>query len=248
MAAGGGTTSFPTQAGEDLFDGAASGLVSIVAGLFAGADIRQLDKALSKLYEESNWLAVRVVEFIIAVLWWAAHLGTATSELAGYIDEAQASLNRAASDQEQAWKEFLDVKYPADLVELYDLLHGKIQKLPKVNLAPILAAIKKLEDDDRKERTWQTHTATPKLNQWTKFYAAWRTTYAPPVLTLIDWLKHPAHLASFALPSIIAGMPSQMRRKQSAASVASIETALLATWADSPDQVLGLILNWLVSG
>lgn len=248
MPAGSGTATFPTQAGESLFNDAAGGVISIAVGLFAGADIKQLDKAVQKLYEEANYLAVRFVELVVAELWWAAHLGTATSELAGLLDEAGQHAEQAAADQLAAWREFLEVKYPADLHNLYNLLHTKHQHQQKVNLAPILAAIKRLQADDRKEQRWQANIATPELNRWIRFYAVWRTTYLPPLRTLIDWLKHPAHLSAFILPSVVSGLPSELRRKRSRGSAGSISLALLATWQDNPDQALSLILDWLVTG
>ena len=247
MAAGTGTATYPTATGEGVFSDLGGGLVAMALAIFTGSAIKQTDKALARLYSEANYLAVQFTEFVIAELWWAAHLGTATSELAGYLDEAADSVNTLAHNQVDAWREFVDIKYPADLRDLYNRLSARIPAQQKVNLKPIETAIARLQADDRKEQTWQAKTATPKLTQWTRFYAEWRTTYAPPLATLRDWLRTPAHLATFALPAIVAGMPSTLKQKSSQASAAAIETTLMQTWQSNPDQVLGLILTWLVT-
>lgn len=244
MAAGSGTTSYPTAAGDSVFGDAAGSLVSIALGLATGSDIKQLDDFVKMLWRASNFLASKFAEFAIAELWWAAHIGTATSELVYYLEQAAGHLQVAEQDNLDAWTRFLTDKYPADLKALYDDLSGKIPKVQKVNLKPIEAAIKALQADDESEKKWQSNTADPKLSAWSKFYATWTTTYLPPARTLIDWLKHPAHLADFALPSIVAGMPSALSAKAASASTIAIETALLSTWSRNADQVYNLLLAW----
>jgi hypothetical protein len=247
VAAGTGSASFPTPAGEGAFGDAAGGLIGVAVGLLAGSAIRNTDQALARLYREANGLAALVAEFVIAELWWAAHLSTAIADLWGFMDRAGDSINTLAHNQDEAWSQFLAHKYPADLRDLYDRLVARIPAQQKVNLKPIEDAIKRLQHDDQKEQTWRAKIADPRLNQWVKFYAAWKTTYAPPLRTLRDWLKHPAHLASFALPSIVAGLPSQLRQSGSLSSATSIELALVTTWTERPDMVYNAVINWLVT-
>lgn len=247
MAAGTGTATFPTQAGEGVFSDIGGGVLSIAVGFLTGSAISNTNKALRALYEQANGLALDFAQFVVAELWWAAHLGTAASQLAGYMNEAQQHANAAADSELEAWREFLEHKYPADLIALYNELAGKIPKIHKVNLAPLEAQIRKLQADDRAEHKWRQKIADPKLTQWTAFYAAWRTRYRPPLMTLRDWLAHPAHLSSFLLPSLVAGMPSQLRSRASRSSAISIEQALLATWQATPDRMLDLLLTWLTT-
>ena len=247
MAAGSGTSVYPTTAGESVFSDIGGGLVAIAVGIFTGSAIKQTDQALAALYRQANFLAVQFTEFVIAELWWAAHLGTATSELAGYLDEAADSVNTLAHTEVDAWRLFLETKYPADLRALYNELAGRIPKVQKVNLQPIEAAIRRLQADDRGEHKWRENVAVPKLSQWTRFYAEWRTTYLPPLTTLRSWIKHPAKLSAFLLPSIVAQLPSMLRQSASLSSATSIEQALLATWTRNPDRVLDLILTWLTT-
>lgn len=245
MAAGSGTATYPTAVGEGVFSDVAGGLVGIAFGILTGSAIKNTDRALAKLYSDANFLAAQFAEFVIAELWWAAHLGTATSELTGYMAQAAGHVEKMADDELAAWQEFLDVKYPADLKDLYDLFAGRLAKLPKVNLAPLEAAIKKLQADDRKEQEWQARTATPKLNQWTQFYGTWKSTYVKPVTTLIGWLEKPSRLAEFATPPIVSLLPSYLSKRAVRPSATGIELDLLSTWTEHPDLVLNAVMAWL---
>lgn len=248
MAAGSGTASYPDAAGESIFEDAGKGVVGIALAIFGVEQFKSIDKAIAALAQGANYLAVRFVEFVVAELWWAAHLGTATSELAGYMDEAQASVNRLADSEAEAWRELLDVRLPADLQDLYDKIAGEIPKQHKINLAPIEAEIKKLQDEARAELTWQDKTAEPAIKAFDTFDGTWRKTYLPAARVLVKWLAHPGQLAEFALPAIIAGLPAALAKKPAKVPATGAEALLVATWANDPQVIWTAIQRWLVTG
>lgn len=205
------------------------------------------DKALSQLYDSTDALTMVVVRLTVALLWWASHIASATSDSLGYAAQIEAALAKADDDILSAWQEWLNIKYPADLRKLYDDLSKSTQavkksipKQQKVNLKPIEAEIAALEK-------WKKVTVTPDLKSWISFYTTWKTTYVKPVTTLISWLKTPKLFAQWATPPILSYLPSIVQAKPYQPSLTTIEAALVSTWTNDPSNIFTGILNWLVS-
>lgn len=224
-------------------EGGLAGLLNIL-GFAKGESV---DDALTRLYGDTNRLAILTVKFIVAVVWWGSHIGSAASDAYGYSAQIRAALAKADDNLLTVWREWLDNRYPTDLQALYDDLYGQIvatqksiPKQHKVNLKPIEKRLAALE-------TWKQKTASPELRRWTRFYATWKHTYLPPLRTLIRWLHSPRTFANWALPPLLAQAPSTMRKPSMRKRTAAIETALLASWVNDPQVVYDSVLKWLVS-
>lgn len=205
---------------------------------------KEEQKAIVSLYDEADILAVTLVKVISATLWWAAHIASATGDALGYSEQIKEAIDKANADNVEAWRIWLDEKYPADLRSLYAALEGSVKTVhktvhttQKVNLKPVWAAIKALQD-------WKTKTVTPTLTQWEKFYATWNKTYRPPVLTLASWLRSPNTFAMWALPPLVANMPSQLRKPVSLTPATNIALILTQTWTNDSDAIMNAILEW----
>ena len=210
--------------------------------------VQQVSKAIGALYDQTDALAVLVVQDIAAFLWWAAHLAAAADDALGYSAQIQTAIDHANARNMETWQLWLNVKYPADLRSLYDALQAEIDQVRKgipkqqhINLKPILRRLSALEH-------WQKVTVTPELTKWTRFYDSWRRTYRPPVLTLIGWLRHPATFGKWAVMPVLSETPSQLRKRANSALAASIGLALTQTWTSDPQPIFDAVTQWLVTG
>lgn len=204
--------------------------------------------AIQDLYTQTARLAILSVQDIAAFLWWAAHIAAAADDALGYSDEIRAALAKANTLEMEAWREWINVKHPADLQALCDTLRAAVQReleafkaANKVNLKPLEQAIVELQK-------WRKNTVTPDLKAWNTFYAAWKDTYLPPVQTLTHWLKSPATFADWAILPLIAATPSALRKPITQRYATSIEALLINTWRNDPQPVFDAFAEWLVSG
>ena len=248
MAAGSGTAQYgPTFVAKEVSTGVVGGLLNI-ARTFTDLEFRgNVQAAFTKSFTILDMLQVIVAREIIALMWFVAHLSTATSELAGYFQEVAQDIERIERNEHDAWSLFLSAKYPADLRALYrdlsDLIDKKINdsaNAHKVNLQPLWKAIKELQ-------TWQKDKAIPDLNQWTTFYDRWKKTYLQPVTILTNWLSTPAEFGHWALPIVVSQLPSSLRSDAAKTSATSIAAILTGTWSNDANVIYNDVLKWLVT-
>lgn len=209
---------------------------------------QQVSQAVSDLYNQTDALAVLVVQDIAAFLWWAYHIASATDDALGYSAQIQAAARAEGDYNAQAWTEWLNAKYPTDLRKLYAVLHaeldavkGSIPKRQRINLRPLERAIADLDK-------WRKVTVTPDLRQWNLFYGNWKRNYMPPLLTLRRWLKTPSTFAAWGTLPILSHAQSTLRDKANQGLATAIETALIQTWVNDPQPVYNAVLQWLVTG
>lgn len=218
-----------------------------VLSLLGIAKDESLSEEVNRLYKEADALAVFTVKVTIALFWWAAHIGSATSDALGYSAQIQAAMATANKYELEAWQEFLRVKHPTEIRRVYIRTTKRIEvtkrvmaKAQRVNLKPILKRLAALEH-------WRKHTVTPALRNWTNFYRLWRSTYRPAVLTVVRWRRKPSTFASWAIGPLIVAAPKALRRTAAKRSATAIEAALVATWQNDPSTIYNSVLEWLVT-
>lgn len=208
---------------------------------------RSVDAAIKSLYNEADKLAVTTVQFIIATIWWAFHMSDAAANAKAYSTQILDAANRASILEQETWSEFLLHKYPADLQALYRQVQSDIGAQGNRARARESAGLAKLAKEIAALELWKRQTVTPDLNKCNRFYRTFTTHYEPPLKTLRRWLASPSTFAAWALPPLISSLPSALQAKNSRKSARLIEQALLATWANDPQQVWTLVQAWLVS-
>lgn len=233
-------------AGPELegFEGGVDDLLT----LFGIAHGESEDKAIKELGQEANALAVFTVKAVIALFWWAAHIGSATADAFGYAAQIQAALAEANRYNLEAWQKWTKATHPENIANVFlrttrevHITRKIIETKQKVNLKPIKREIAELEK-------WKKRTATPELHGWMTFDAQWRKHYAGPVRTLADWLKSPGSFARWAAPPILSWEASNLHKSRYQHSLTSIAALSVATWARDPDRIYDGILEWLVTG
>ena len=205
------------------------------------------DAEIRKLYWQTDGLAVLVVKQLVAFLWWASHVASAASDQLGYSAQIRSALSKADADTLGAWAEFLNVKYPADLRKLYDLLSKDIDQLAKRLGKAQSANLRKLMAEIAALVKWKDKTATPELSQWKQFHLQFDKTYVPPLRTLVKWTKSPKTLADFVLPAIIPGLVTALGKPRYKRQATKLEQELTATWVNGPDVILDNLYSWLLA-
>ena len=223
-----------------------SGLNDIL-NLLGFAQNESIAREISRLYDDTDALAVFTVKVTIALFWWANHIASATSDALGYSQQMLDETTQTNQYQLETWQRTLRLLRQAELRRVYihttktvQVIKKYTQQQRKVDLRPILKRLTALE-------TWKKNTATPKLNQWTTFYAAWRKTYLPPVQTLQRWLSSPSTFAAFAIPPLLANLPAALGQSGNLASATAIEAALVKTWTRDSGAIWMAVQNWLVT-
>ena len=248
MAAGSGTAQYGAGAvSREVSTGVVGGLLNI-ARAFTDLEFRgNVQAAFTKSFTILDLLQVIVAREIIALMWFVAHLSTATSELAGYFEEVAQDIERIERNEHDAWSLFLTAKYPADLRALYRDLSNLIDQRLKGNAAENAANLKPLWKAVRELQQWRKDKVTPDLNQWTTFYGQWKKTYLQPVTTLTNWLSTPADFGHWALPIVVSQLPSSLRSDASKTSATSIAAILTSTWSNDANVIYSAVLKWLVT-
>lgn len=223
----------------------ALGSVLSLLGLKQNADLEQ---AINDLYHDTDALATFTIKAVIALYWWAAHVGSATEDAFKYAEQIQAEQATANRHQLEAWQTLLAIKHPAEIRRVYIRTTKRIEvtkkvmaKAQKVNLKPIYRRLAALEK-------WRRHIVTPALKSWSNFHRLWRSTYLPAVRVIIRWRKHPADFAQWAIMPLIVAAPKALRKKAAKRSATAIEAALVNTWRNDPGTIYDSILEWLVTG
>lgn len=221
--------------------------LGVVAQLVGLESQIQIEKAIRTLYDEADQLAVMTVKSIAALLWWAAHIGAATGTADMYGAQIQAALTAAGNHSAATWREFLTVKYPADLHALYDTLHGE-SKLAHRQLSNNQAkGLGQLAAEIAALMHWRKHTVTPELVAWTRFSRAWKRDYLPIVRTVGLWLKTPSTFGAWAAMPILTAAAGKLAQQDNATLATAVEQALAQTWANDPNGTLNSALAWLVA-
>lgn len=206
-----------------------------------------LSDQIKQLYKEADTLAVFTVKVVAALYWWTSHIASATGDAFNYAVQIQDAMATANKYELETWKQFLAIKHPTEIRRVYIRTTKRIQvvkkvmgRQQKVNLAPIKKELAALEK-------WKKVTVTPELNQWKRFYAAWRKDYLPPLRTLKHWINRPTAMAEFLSLPLISVMPSALRKYAAKSSATTIETILVDLWANNPQLIYEAVLKWLVT-
>jgi len=208
---------------------------------------KELAKAVSTLFDQTDVLAILTVQEIAAFLWWAAHIAASTGDALGYSAQIEAALDAANKANLATWSEWVNVKHPADLNALYRLISVEIDQLLKARSRALGGALGKLQAEIVALQKWRKRTVTPTLAKWTKFDAEWIKTYRPPIDTLRTWLKEPGKFAEWAITPLITVAPSAVGKKSAKRNVTAIERAFVATWTNDPQPIWNAVLDLLVS-
>lgn len=218
-----------------------------VLTLLGIAHDESLSDQIKQLYKEADTLAVFTVKVVAALYWWTSHIASATGDAFSYAVQIQNAMAEANRYELETWRQFLAIKHPTEIRRVYIRTTKRIQvvkkvmgKQQKVNLAPIKKELAALEK-------WKKVTATPELNQWKRFYGAWRKDYLPPLRTLKHWISKPTAMAEFLSLPLISVMPSALRRPAAKSSATTIGRLLVDTWGNDPQPVYDAVLKWLVA-
>ena len=225
-----------------------SSFVGLAGSVFGLAEQANTDRALTALYDEADRLAVMTVKSVTALLWWAAHIGSAAADAEGYGAQIRKALTDAGLYGLDTWREFLNVKYPDDLQSLYDTLHSEISDTGKKLTAAQAKGLGKLAAEIAALIHWRKVTVTPDLVKWTRFYAAWQKTYLPPLGTLMGWLASPSKFTTWAIMPLMNAALAELSDAGNVKLSTAIEQALTATWRNNPQGTYDSVLAWLVAG
>ena len=208
---------------------------------------KEIGKALLALYDQADALAVLSTQTIAAFLWWAAHIASAAENTRGYADEIQAAITKANTFNENAWKEWLTVKYPDDLRALYVKVTADIEAAKQQLRNESASGLRKLEAEIAALEKWKRNTVTPAIIDLRKFLSLFDKTYVPPLRTLIQWLDKPSVFAKWAILPIIDAMPAGLREKAVQKRVTAMEQIFVGTWNNDPGAIWSSIQTWLVT-
>lgn len=221
------------------------GVVSQLVGLETEISV---EKALKLLYTEADQLAVMTVKSITALLWWAGHIGSATADAELYGQQIQAALAAAGDHSAAAWREFLTVKYPADLKSLHDTLIRESAKSHKRLTVQQAQGLGRLAAEIAALQHWKKHTVTPALVAWSRFDRAWVKDYLPAIKILRGWLASPSMFAAWATMPILTTANVKLAQQANATLATAIEQTLVQTWVNDPNGTLNSVLAWLLAG
>jgi hypothetical protein len=208
---------------------------------------KELSKAISTLYNQTDVLAILTVQEIAAFLWWAAHIAASTGDALGYSAQIEAALNAANRATQATWAEWVNVKHPADLNALYRLITAEIEQTLKARSKALGGSLGKLQAEIVALQKWRKHTVTPTLVKFVGFYGEWNKTYRPPIDTLRNWLREPGKFAEWAIVPLIHAAPAAVAKPAAKRSATAIEQALVATWTNDPKPIWNVALNFLVT-
>lgn len=201
---------------------------------------------ITRLYQEADTLAVFTIKVTIALFWWAAHMGTATASALGYSQQIQDATATANKYQLETWRQFLQIKQPAEIRRVYIRTTKQIRTVQKitqvqqkVNLKPIKRELAALEK-------WKLHTVSPDLKRLMLFWHAWEKTYKHPVVLWVKWLRSPRLFAQWAVMPLIAQLPTALPNPRVQSQATRIATVMVDMWQNDPGQVYDGVLNWLV--
>lgn len=219
-------------------------------GVFTLLGISQneaIEDAIKTLYNETDALAVLVVKVIIALFWWASHIGSATADALGYSAQIEDAIKKANALNYQTWQTWINIKHPEAIRTLYvkhteevRTIRRIIEVKQQVNLTNVWKAIHALQ-------AWRTNTVDPELKNWRGFYALWRDDYKPAVITLRRWLASPSLFAAWATPPILHRLPTVLNESTQRNSATAVTVALTHMMQNNPQAVYDNVLTWLVT-
>lgn len=208
---------------------------------------RTITNDFTAVYTDMQGIALTLVRFIMAILWWIAHLSAGVNDATQSMRQAGGQIAKVEANNLAAWSDFLNTKYPADLRALYRAVTSAGSASQQEQKKQQDASLAELRKEIAELETWKQETVTPDLKQWNGFLTKWKSTYQPPALTLIQWLASPDKFATWALPPLISNAASALASKPSQMSATAIELVLVRTWTNDAGPIWQAIQQWLVT-